>query len=239
MQVVIKTIVALLLIIMFMTLGIWQMQRGHFKRNIENALHQNPDAISSAISLPFEDTTKWRYKHIALVGSYDSSKQFLLDNQVRDQRPGYNVFTPFYVPGSNAWLLVDRGWVPQLDKREKLPSVPADESQIRITGTVYVPYQSAFHLGGIADGEDQSWPRRIQYIDYDEISLRFGQTLQPFTLRLSNDEVNGYRRDWQNTLMPASKHYAYAFQWFALAAAVFGLWFLYVVRTRQNNNANG
>jgi surfeit locus 1 family protein len=214
---------------LFVTLGTWQLGRGDVKSEIELAINDQQEAFNS-VSLPLKDIESWRYKKIKLTGNYQVDKQFLLDNQVRDGSTGYSVLTPIYVDEFKAWVLVDRGWVAQGPSRNDMPLIEFESEQVTISGRVYVPYDEAYSLGGIADGEDSNWPRRIQFVDYAQLATRLGETLQPFTLRLDAQQSNGYRRDWAANNLSSEKHYGYAFQWYAMAFAVIVLWWLYSIR---------
>jgi|TARA_B110000238_G_C16107027_1_gene430930 surfeit locus 1 family protein len=214
---------------LFVTLGTWQLSRGDVKSEIELAINDKQE-VFNFISLPLKDIESWRYKKIKLTGRYQVDKQFLLDNQVRDGSTGYSVLTPIYVDEFNAWVLVDRGWVAQGPSRNDLPLIEFESEQVTISGRIYVPYGEAYSLGGIADGEDSNWPRRIQFVDYAQLATRLGETIQPFTLRLDVQESNGYRRDWAANNLSSAKHYGYAFQWYAMAFAVIVLWWLYSIR---------
>ena len=223
-------IMSLATLVLFLSLGTWQLNRGNVKSDIESATSNNDQTYINQ-RLPLENITSWRYKRIELSGVYDNTKQFLLDNQVRDRVTGYNVLTPFHVVSQQHWVLVDRGWVPQGQRRNELPivDIPQDK-RLTISGTVYVPYDKAYSLGGIAEGEDAGWPRRIQFVDYQQLSDRLGMNLQPFTLRLAATEQHGYRRDWVENNISSQKHYGYAFQWYAMACAVVILWWLYSIK---------
>ncbi len=227
-------IMSLATLVLFLSLATWQLGRGNIKSDIEKASDQNSsDTVD--VHLPLENLHSWRYKHIQVQGVYDSEKQFLLDNQVRDRTVGYNVLTPLYIKAQKQWVLVDRGWIPQSSTRDELPDVGINlDKDILVTGSIYVPYDEAYSLGGIADGEDLGWPRRIQFVDYTLLSERLGVTLQPFTLRLNSIEKHGYRRDWSEYNLSAHKHYGYAFQWFAMAFAVIVLWWLYSIKPLLN-----
>ncbi len=226
------------MIALFVTLGTWQLSRGDVKSDIEQAIN-NQEEEFIPVSLPLNDIESWRYKKIKLTGRYQAEKQFLLDNKVRDGRTGYNVLTPLFVKGSNTWVLIDRGWIAQGVTRSDLPKIEFEEgNQVTITGRVYVPYDETYSLGGIADGEDSHWPRRIQFVDYSQLATRLGETLQPFTLRLDAQEPNGYRRDWAENNLSSEKHYGYAFQWYAMAFAVVVLWWLYSIRPMVRDNEN-
>lgn len=223
---------------LFVILGTWQLGRGNVKQEIEYAIDDQQVGINS-ISLPLRDLESWRYKKVKLTGTYKVEKQFLLDNQVRDGSTGYSVLTPLYVEEFKSWVLVDRGWIAQGPSRNQLPVVAFHgEPMTTIAGNIYVPYDKAYSLGGIADGEDSSWPRRIQFVDYEQLATRLGETLQPFTLRLNSEELNGYRRDWAANNLSSEKHYGYAFQWYSMAFAVVVLWWLYSIRPLVKKNEN-
>ncbi len=221
---------ALFLILLFIVLGGWQISRGNFKASLHEAVQPANESNVIGLSLPLDNPAEWRYRNVRVYGRYLPEKQLLLDNQIRDRQVGYNVLTPFLVQAANAWVLVDRGWVVQSVQRDELPPVPVDSEPDYIIASVYVPYGKPFSLGQIAEGEDHGWPRRIQFVDYEQLGSRIGVDLQPFTLRLDPQEKSGYRRDWSSQQLPANKHYAYAFQWLAMAVAVAVLWWVYTVK---------
>lgn len=222
-------------LILFVSLGTWQLGRGNVKSDIEAASTDNHEVYKN-IQFPLENIESWRYKKIVIEGVYDDAKQFLLDNQVRDRISGYNVLTPIFIEKQDVWVLVDRGWTPLVGTRKQLPNVDISNNiSTSITGTVYVPYAEAYSLGGIADGEDSGWPRRIQYVDYQQLSERLGVQLQPFTLRIDANEENGFRRDWAENNITAQKHYGYSFQWYAMAVALVVLWWIYSIKPLIKN----
>ncbi|MEM8844595.1 MAG: SURF1 family protein [Pseudomonadota bacterium] len=227
----------LAVLVLFVSLGSWQLERGNVKHGIEKSLSKDDTEFVQA-SLPLASLADWRYKNIKLQGNYLADKQFLLDNQIRDGVAGYAVLTPYFVERSQDWVLVDRGWVPQGHDRSFLPDISLNETLNTISGSVYVPYDDSFSLGGIAEGEDKGWPRRIQFVDYQQLGQRLQLELQPFTLRLNSDEPNGYQRDWLQSQMSASKHYGYAFQWYAMALAVLVLWWIYSIRPLLKRTSN-
>lgn len=227
---IIIQLVSLITLLMFASLGTWQLGRGNIKSDIEKA-SINKDKETVQATLPKENIEEWRYRNLKLYGMYNSEKQFLLDNQVRDRISGYNVLTPLYIEAEKKWVLVDRGWIPQGLDRNVLPDIDINQEGLEsISSSIYVPYDKAYSLGGIADGEDTGWPRRIQFVDYKLLSDRLGVPLQPYTLRLLQSENHGYRRDWTEYNMSAQKHYGYAFQWYAMAIAVVILWWLYSIK---------
>lgn len=222
---------------LFVSLGAWQLGRGNVKSEIERITSDRGSEFES-ISFPLAQLESWRYRKVTMYGRYNPEKQFLLDNQIREGVVGYSVLTPLFISQNNTWVLVDRGWIPLGVGRTVLPDIAFEGKALHVAGSIYVPYDAAYSLGGIADGEDLSWPRRIQFVDYQQLSLRLGETLQPFTLRLDSGERLGFRRGWAAANLSASKHYGYAFQWFAMACALIVLWWFYSIRPILKMNGN-
>ena len=216
-------------LVLFLSLGTWQLERGNVKQGIESQQASQSNNTVEWIT-PAEPYEQWRYKQVQIKGQYLPEQQFLLDNQIRDRQVGYSVLTPFYSQNDKQWFLVDRGWIAQGKSREEKPKLVLDADVRTISGSVYVPYDDSFTLGEIAEGEDFGWPRRIQFVDYHALSERLGISLLPFTLRLDAALEDGYRRDWAANQMRSQKHYGYAFQWYAMALAIVVLWWLYSLR---------
>ncbi|WP_274544559.1 SURF1 family cytochrome oxidase biogenesis protein [Legionella oakridgensis] len=63
----------------------------------------------------------------------------------------------------------------------------------------------------------------IEWIDTKIISQFLHKSVYPFIIRLDKKEANGFIRAWDIVSMPPQRHYAYAFQWFAIALVIFVL----------------
>lgn len=224
---------AIAFVSLFVTLGTWQFNRGEAKTEILSAEISAQDQAAITPRLPLEKAAQWRYRKITLRGKYKSDWQFLLDNQVRDRVVGYNVITVFHNTTNNRYVLVDRGWVAAGESRDQFPEIRMTSDPVSVTGVVYVPFGEAYKLGGVNDGENSSWPMRVQYIDYEALGRLAGIELEPFTLRLGPKEKEGYRRDWASASFPPERHYGYAVQWYALALTTFVLYVIYLWKTRQ------
>lgn len=212
-------------IVFFSSLGVWQLQRAEFKKQIllENEKRKNSAPIN--IQLPISDPTTLRFNRVHIQGKYISDKQFVLDNQTYQHKVGYNIFTPFMLESSNQVVLVDRGWVPIGNSRDVMPNVLVKTEKRSIIGTIYVPYGEPFHIGGIDNGES-TWPRRVQYLDFNEMQERLQMNILPLTIRLDPDQSDGFVRQWPVFSFTPSRHLGYAVQWFALTLTVI-IFFLY------------
>lgn len=223
-------LLSLFLIISFVALGAWQISRGFEKKEMMDKFAASAQQPTIAVKLPLQALEQWKYKQVTLVGHYVSETQFLLDNQVRDGQAGYNVLTAFVDENSGQTILVDRGWVKAPVLRSDLPDVSVSENLDKIWGYIYEPAGKPYSLGGLAEGEHDVWPRRIQYVDFDQLSKIGAIKIQPFILRLAPAAPSGYRRDWTLDVFPPEKHFAYAFQWFAIAITVGVLITMYLKR---------
>ncbi len=199
-------------------LGVWQLYRAGEKQELLQSFENRKQQPPVALDVAREDFGDLRFRQVQVQGVYDAGRQFLLDNQIRNGRPGYSVLTPLRLAGGKA-VLVDRGWVPQGLTRQLLPNVTIKQVDVQVTGTIYVPFGKPFSLGAI-DAGGAVWPRVIQYVAFPEISERLGYDLLPLVIRLSPDAPEGYLREWAPLPFTPARHIAYAVQWFGLALAL-------------------
>ena len=206
-----------------LSLGFWQLERAAQREQQRSEVQMRRTLTAVYITrLPPEALDELHGRRVRLLGAYQE-RQFLLDNQVRDKRPGYQVLTPFETAHHHQLLLVDRGWIPQgaLRRRTPRPAAPGPRRR-QIEGTLHRtarnPFTDAEHLF-----EGPGWPQVAQEVDYARFAERLGELeLLPIVLRLHPDQADGFRRDWPAPPMTAEKHLAYAVQWFAMAG-VFAL----------------
>lgn len=225
------------LIGLFLGLGIWQLQRAEEKKTLVEDLERRAREPAVVLSPPVGEAHTWRNRRITAEGRFVAERQLLLDNQVYKGRVGYHVLTPFQLSGTNSMVLVDRGWVPAGENRSVLPTVSSPSTEIQIQGTAYVHYSQGFHIGEI-DTNQTSWPRVIQYVDYEEVGHRLGTALMPLTVRLDPNGPYGYVRDWDSAPFSPQRHLGYAVQWFALAAALIVIFLALSIRRDRPADAH-
>jgi cytochrome oxidase assembly protein ShyY1 len=99
-------LLALVAIVGFILLGLWQLDRHAEKSDLR-------DAVAAGQALPpleLENTTEGSFRRVVAVGVYDSSLQTLVFRSHQGSS-GYHVLTPLVVEDGSA-VLVDRGWIP-------------------------------------------------------------------------------------------------------------------------------
>ncbi|MBO9688713.1 MAG: SURF1 family protein [Mitsuaria chitosanitabida] len=236
-------------------LGLWQLDRADQKKALQRAIDER--ALLSPIAgrdLPPADLPPpgaLEHRRAALTGQWDGAHTVYLDNRVMEGHPGFYVVTPLKLTGRHDAILVQRGWVPRnAARREDLPPVSTPAGDVRIEGRLAASLSRAFELGR----EPGSGPIR-QNVDLAALQAETGLRLLPLVLLQGdpdrvdgpsaaassaspavagpagasppNDTSDGMRRHWPAPTVDVHKHYGYAFQWFALAALILGLyvWF--------------
>lgn len=210
-------VVAVVVMALFLSLGTWQLQRADEKRQVMNVyqqrMHNQPKPL-------MEYSNQWeenRYAPVYVSGEY-SSQQFLLDNQSRNKQYGFNVLTPISLNNGD-WLLVDRGWLAGDASRRSKPDVGLHQLRVNINAVMYTPFDDPFVLDDVVS-HDASWPKIIQYLDFDQLGDLLGVRLLPVILRLDADSGEGYLREWPVVSVTPERHWAYAVQWYGMALAV-------------------
>lgn len=214
--------------------GFWQLDRAaekiHRQQQIEAAVAQPVLHIFGDLPPP----ESLRYRQIRMTGYYRSEQQFLLDNRVISDaagspRVGYHVITPFVTDAGT--LLVDRGWVPVGEDRNRLPDLAVDTNERNITGTVTLP-ERGFRLGAI--DSDWNWPRVIQFVDYALLAQRLDTKLYPAVIVLTEGRAEGFEYNWKPEQDGPQQHYSYAAQWFLMCGAMVLLYIWFSARRITN-----
>jgi len=201
--------------LLFVTLGKWQLDRAAAK---ESLLARFEDDAPYADVRDLGKVTE--FERIRVPGRYRPDRQVLVDNIPLDGRLGYYVITPFEPAMKGPLLLVNRGWVA---KGSDAPT------EFGVSGDFRTVAGLAGHLPrvairpGEAFAEHGDWPRLALYPSTGEIAAEIGRGVLPVVLLLGADEADGFVRHWQPNVSGPMTHYSYAFQWFAMAAAVAGL----------------
>lgn len=200
-------------------LGQWQLGKGLAKQRMAAAMADRgaePEIISRAFGAPHG----LQVRRGVARGTYLADQQLLLDGQSNRHRPGYRVWTPLLLPDGSA-VMVDRGWIPH-DRSGFDAGPPAGtytvtgawrslpQPGLRLEGTVNCPAQKAF-------------PAVVLYPTPDDLECLLARPIVGGLLLLDADAPGGFVREWTDFGFPPERHFGYAVQWFALAAAALGV----------------
>jgi cytochrome oxidase assembly protein ShyY1 len=231
----VATVSALLVIAIGCGAGIWQLSRAHGKIALAANLlarQQMPILNANTRSWTLEEVSERR---MIARGSYVPEAAIWLDNRPQPMpaggagasaQAGFYLMMPFQLEGRDEVLWVNRGWAPRnRENREILPSIETPAGMLNIEGIVFAHPGKVYALGSEDLNVNVNKPRIAQNFDLEREGQLHHWTQAPFILRLEETGVaDGLVREWAPLTTGVDRHYAYAFQWFALAFAGFVFW---------------
>lgn len=216
-----------LLLPVFISLGLWQWRKAETKTSIQAELDSRSSDLAIAMPVLPADADSLRHRRVLLQGTYDASRQVLIDNRLYRERAGYHVITPLRLAGSDMHVLVNRGWVAAPADHRILPATEVPSGPVELMGIAVVPTQRFFNL---APQPTSGWESVWQNLDLDRFRSAVPYPLQPVVVQLDPATPGGYVRDWPRPDERAERHRSYALQWFGFAASSLGIWFWFLLR---------
>ncbi|MDN5871412.1 MAG: SURF1 family protein [Nitrococcus sp.] len=232
---IVSTLAVALVLPLLAALGVWQLNRAQAARDYLESVEAGHQAAPIHLDAGLPDYSKVHHRVAIARGRYDSAHQFLLDNQVHEARVGYHVLTPLRLAGSDAAVLVDRGWVPAAFDRSVLPDVTVSEKERRVSGIVDKGPSVGIRLGKTYIGAGD-WPRRILYADFKYMAEALPYPIAPYLIRLDPQAPDGFISEPPTPAMGPARHLGYAVQWFALATAVAVIYLVVNAKRRSDDN---
>ena len=209
--------VGALLVVQFAGLGIWQVSRALEKRADQQAFE------SQAGFTPFVHGMDVRpYQKLEAEGRFDTEHQFLLDNIILNSRYGHYVLTPLIYSDDEPLLIVNRGWIERTGSEIDPAAIALDDSRLTVRGRVGSLPRAGYRMGTAIESPT-TWPQHAVYPTLDDLAASLGRELQPFVLLMDPEDDFGLVRHWVPEEMGPGRHYAYAFQWFAMSMVLAGL----------------
>jgi len=210
-------LLAALALAAFVSMGYWQLGRAREKQALFDAFMQGSQDTVDATGLRFDELA--RYQHVRLRGSYDATRQVLLDNMPSVAgRPGYRVLTPLERADGRGWVLVDRGWVPLGATREDLPDVSVGVAEREVSGILDVLPIPGMRAGPAAAPGSAGWPRVLLFPTEADVESALGADVESRIILLDAGRPDGFERKWRPALgFGPERHLGYAIQWFAFA----------------------
>ena len=204
----------LLLLLLVLSLGVWQIDRGYNKKELENTfLERQSQPVKEIKYNAFLESDL--YRNVVLEGKY-LENIFFLDNRIHNGKPGLKVFSQFETTNNNL-VLVSRGWI-ELEDRSKLPLINTTKNVLKIQG-VLRPESQDFVLEN-EEMNNKNNPILLQTVNLSELSNFLGKPLSPYILELSELSESAFVKTWQPINLSSFRHFGYAVQWFGLAVVL-------------------
>lgn len=209
-------------------LGIWQVERLHWKLDliatINRKMHAAPVAVDGA-GAPFAWLPQNDYARVSLHGRFDNAREAYVFTTGPGGTPVYHVLTPFRTDAGRFYL-VDRGMVP-IDKRD-----PATRSSGQIEGETSVRgiWRTPDRPGLFTPPPDLAhhvwYARDVQAIAAsDHLSLAAPVVIEAD----ASPNPGGWPAGGQTVVDLPNNHLSYAITWFGLAAGLVGVYLAYHV----------
>ena len=220
-----------------LALGAWQLSRAAQKNAIHAEMTQHkmlPALAGSELALAGSAAgIVWR--PVRLRGRWVAEHTVFLDNRQMRGKPGFDVLTPLRIEGTEAAVVVQRGWVQRnFMDRGKLPAIDTPAGPVDVTGLIAPPPPKLYAFAGAESGAIR------QNLDLEEFRARTGlPLLTALSVQQAGPASGGLLRDWTQPGSGVEKHYGYAFQWFALSAliAILYVWFQFIAPRRRVQRA--
>ena len=234
---VIAHLVVLLAVVLFVRLGIWQLERLEDRRT-ENAVGEERFSgeavvLSDLLEAADGDLESLEYRRGLATGVFDPEDEVLIRSQVHLGTAGFHVLTPLVGEGGDA-VLVNRGWIPLVLDEVPVAEAPPPEGVVTVEGWVHRSQEKPPF--GPTDPEDGRLTA-MSRVDIDRIQDQTTTTLAPVYL-VALDDPDG---ELPVPVKPPvfddeGPHLAYAIQWFAFALIAFiGYGFLLRKQTQASD----
>ena len=206
------TIFVFFSIILFCSLGTWQIYRLQWKvdliNEINNGLNSEP--------VFYSNTNIKNYQKVKFSGIFDFEKQIYLYSLNNKGKPGYDIITPLKI-NSNEILLINRGWIQKDQKGNRDINKVESNSYEGILKKITKP--NPFKPDN--DIENNIW-YSLKLTDLEDFT---GYKLSNFVLFLQNNQNNLVENKIVSPDLP-NNHLKYALTWYSVALSIL-LYFLY------------
>lgn len=222
-------VIGTVVVAMLGSLGLWQVTRGLDKR-------AGLDAYTSEGSFEryYNGMDVRPFQKLRVRGTYDTKRQILIDNMIVDGMNGHFVITPLQLADGGPVMLINRGWIARSPRDRLATQVEFDAAALTVHGRVGRLPKAGMRMGDPFAGAGD-WPKQAVYPDTGDVADQLDDAVLPFVLLLDEKEPHGFTRQWEPEEMSASRHFGYAFQWFAMAAVLSALLIFRFRRKRKKS----
>lgn len=211
-------------LIALVVLGLWQVQRMHWKADLIEKLQTRSTSAAVAPPGPSDDLAAFEFQRVTVTGRFRHDRELYLVSRSLRGSPGFHVMTPFERPDGAPAVMVNRGWVP-FDKQD-----PATRAEGQVPGQVTI--EGIVRLqrppGWFTPDDD---PKKNNWftVNSEKMGRQTGVPLVGgfYIVADMGDTPGNFPVGRQWRLDIRNNHLEYAITWFALAAALLVIYLLY------------
>lgn len=225
------TILGIMGIILFSSLGTWQVFRAIEKEQLENKILEGLKQEAIRLDRNIENIEQKKFFQVEATGSYGEANEILIDNSIHKGRAGYHVLTPFILKEDQSIIMVNRGWLPVNRDRKILPETTSPQGNITIRGKIAKHKSKPPLILGELDTSTKAW----LYFDKEVFEKKSGNKILPLVILLDKNDAHGYIREWPKYKEKVSMHIGYAIQWYAFSLIVLVTYLGVNIKKKKNN----
>ena len=215
---VLAHIVVLVVVVVFVNLGYWQLSRLD-QRRVENTVGERrfssaPEDLEVVLSSMGGDLDSLVYRRVYATGRFDTDSEVLIRSQVHLGSAGFHVITPLILADGSA-VLVNRGWVPLVVDQVPVAQASPPAGEVEVLGWLDVTKSR-----GALGPRDPEEGRLVSMnrVDIDRIQLQVSYQLRPIYLSVLDErEANLPIPPKPPSFDEEGSHLGYAIQWFGFA----------------------
>lgn len=233
--------VALIIAVAVVTfrLGFWQLSRYAERKTRNEEIVERLDKPPLDLNVVDNAPEELEYRHVRVLGEFDSEHEILLKNRARQGQPGFHLITPLLISHDRA-VLVDRGWIPLVNGEKSERGVYQETNPVLIEGIARLSQAEpswgflADPVPEIGDSPLEAW--RLLYIE--GIQAQIPYPLLPIYIAQTNNLSSEGPIPEPEIDLSEGSHLGYAIQWFSFTAvAVIGGYFW--LRRKHNKPRSG
>ena len=210
--------------ILFIALGTWQIERLHWKDGLIAQRSAGVTAPPTTLPHALDQARALEFHNVIVHGAFRNDGELYLNAISKDGKPGYHVLTPFRLDDGR-FILIERGFVPENRKMPESRPAGQIEGDTAVTGLLRVP--AAKPSWFLPDNEPDR--NRWFYLDLSAMASAVHLALLPFYVDAdSTPNRDGFPVGGQTNLDLPNDHLQYAITWYALAALMPVLYFMFV-----------
>lgn len=215
-RLVLITLIAAIGVGAFGALGIWQLQRLQWKRDliarVDSRIHADPLPAPGPGAWPAITAEKDEYRRVSLTGRFVDDDVLIYTPS--DYGPADWVLTPL-ARDDGTIVLINRGLVPE--ELARAGDYARETGPVTVTGLLRMSEDHGWLFSRENNPEQQKWYRR----DIGSITAARGYEMAaPYFVDQGLNDPQAWPRGGQTVVRFRNAHLGYALTWFALAAVV-------------------
>ena len=216
-----------------MSLGFWQMQRLHWKEDLLAKIDARTHAAPAQLPLPEQwgvlSSEDQEYARYSLTGTFEHRWESLIFRPIggTDRQPGYQVMTPLRISGTDKFVVINRGYVPEALKAPSSRMAGQTAGEVHITGLLRAPEVR----GPFTPTDEPS--RGLWYTRDPPAIARHFAIAGTADFSIDADDApnpGGWPKGGTTVVVIKNDHLSYAATWFGLAATLLAVFSLFAWR---------